>query len=68
MESCRCEVLNVLSGRVAQDYLRGHLAAGRTDGLGRQVHRCPVTELEWVADRSPGGYADDVLVLRRVLR
>lgn len=68
METCRCDVLNVLSGPVAQDYLRGHLAADRTDGMGRQVHRCPRTEVEWVADRSPDGYADDTLVLRRVLR
>jgi len=68
METCRCEVLNVLSGPVAQDYLTGHLAADRTDGLGRQVHTCPYTEVEWVADRSPEGYADEVLVLRRVLR
>lgn len=68
MESCRCELLNVLSGAAAQDYLRGHLAAERTDGLGRQVHRCPRTEVEWVADRGPDGYAEDVLVLRRVLR
>ncbi|MEX2503427.1 MAG: hypothetical protein WD378_01175 [Egicoccus sp.] len=68
METCRCDVLNVLSGPVAQDYLKGHLDADRTDGMGRQVHRCPHTDVEWVADRSPDGYADEVLVLRRVLR
>lgn len=68
MEPCRCDVLNVLSGAAAQDYLRGHLAVEGTDGLGRQVHRCPGTGVEWVADRGPDGYADDALVLRRVPR
>lgn len=68
METCRCDVINVLSGPVAQDYLAGHLATDRTDGLGRQVHRCPHTGVEWVVDRSPDGYAEDVLVLRRVPR
>ena len=68
METCRCDVLNVLSGPAAQDYLTGHLTVDRTDGMGRQVHRCPTTGVEWVADRSPDGYAEDTLVLRRVLR
>jgi len=68
METCRCEVLNVLSGPLAQDYARGHLEGTRVDGLGRQVHRCPHTGIEWSEDRNPDGYADDAMVLRRVLR
>ncbi|MFA9431525.1 hypothetical protein [Egicoccus sp. AB-alg2] len=68
MESCRCDVLNVLSGPLAQDYVRGHLEGARVDGLGRQVHRCARTGIEWTEDRNPDGYAENVLVLRRVLR
>jgi hypothetical protein len=65
---CRCTVLNNLSGAVAVDYLRGHLDRLRTDGLGRTVHRCPETGVEWTEERSAGGYGDEILVLRRQLR
>jgi hypothetical protein len=68
MGPCRCEVLNVLSGEVAREYLSGHLFASRTDGMGRTVHRCPDTDLEWAEERSPSGYGDEVLVLRRSRR
>lgn len=68
MQTCRCNVLNVLSGEVAQDYVRGHLEAVRVDGVGRPVHRCPQTEVEWAEDKSPDGYAEDTIVLRRVPR
>jgi len=68
MIDCRCEVLNVLSGAVAHDYVRTHLERARVDGLGRSVHRCDESGIEWTEERSTTGYADDVLVLRRLQR
>lgn len=64
VETCRCRVLNVMSGEVARDYARTHLQRHRVDGMGRTVHRCPTTEIEWVEERRLGGYGDDVQVLR----
>jgi hypothetical protein len=66
MVPCRCEVLNVMSGAVARDYSRIHLEQVRTDGMGRPVHRCQETGIEWTEERSSTGYADDVTVLRRL--
>jgi hypothetical protein len=63
--ACRCAVLNVMSGEVAREYLRTHLAPERTDGMGRVIQRCEVSGVEWVEERRPGGYGDEVLVLRR---
>jgi len=63
---CRCKVLNVLSGDVARDYLRTHLESLRVDGMGRTIHHCSETDIEWSEEREPSGYADDVTVLRRV--
>jgi hypothetical protein len=65
MVTCRCDVLNVLSGDAARDYLAAHLIRLGTDGMGQTVHRCSVTSIEWIEERTPGGYADDVTVLRR---
>lgn len=65
---CRCEVLNNLSGDLAAEYARNHLDRSRVDGLGRAVHRCPSTGVDWTEERSTTGYGDDVLVLRRILR
>jgi hypothetical protein len=65
---CRCAVLNNLSGAVASDYVRRHLDRTRTDGLGRVVHRCPDTGVDWTEEHSASGYGEDVLVLRRNLR
>lgn len=65
---CRCEVLNNLAGAVARDYTRKHLDQLRVDGLGRTVHRCPDTGVDWTEERSASGYGDDVIVLRRVAR
>jgi hypothetical protein len=65
---CRCEVLNVMSGEVARDYLRTHLDRERIDGMGRAVHRCSTSGVEWVEERSGTGYGDDVTVLRRLSR
>jgi hypothetical protein len=58
-------VLNGLSGDVARVYLSKHLQQLRIDGMGRSIHRCPDTDIEWAEEREPGGYGDDVTVLRR---
>ena len=68
MGTCRCDVLNVLSGELARDYLDVHLQHVRTDGMGRTVHRCEASEVEWVEEHRPSGYDDDVMMLRRVQR
>jgi hypothetical protein len=68
MGTCRCEVLNVMSGDVARDYTRVHLREVRKDGMGRRVHLCDEAGVEWIEEREPGGYADDVTVLRRLTR
>ncbi len=65
MVACRCAVLNGLSGAVARDYVATHLERRRIDGMGRQVHACPDSEVEWTEERQPEGYGEDVLVLRR---
>jgi hypothetical protein len=66
--ACRCEVLNVMSGEVAREYLRVHLQDQRTDGMGRTVHQCVETGIEWLEEKRPSGYGDEGLVLRRVQR
>jgi hypothetical protein len=66
MIACRCEVLNVMSGDVARDYVRVHLQQTRTDGIGRPVHRCDQTEVEWVEEDSGSGYGQGVMLLRRL--
>ena len=68
MATCRCDALNVMSGEVARDYLRGHLDRARTDGLGRTVHRCDESDIEWLEERDATGYGDDTTVLRRLQR
>jgi len=65
MSDCRCPVINVLSGAIARDYVDSHLQPDRRDGLGRLVLRCPDLGHRWVEERSPGGYGQDVTVLRR---
>ncbi|MFP4635612.1 MAG: hypothetical protein ACLFRD_07120 [Nitriliruptoraceae bacterium] len=55
-----------MSGDVAVEYLQGHLHKERTDGVGRTVHRCSETDVEWIEERSQTGYGSDVTVLRRV--
>lgn len=62
---CRCAVLNNLSGAVAREYAHKHLDRVRTDGMGRRVHRCPDTAVEWTEEHRIEGYGDDVVVLRR---
>jgi hypothetical protein len=65
MGTCRCEVLNVMSGAVATDYTRLHLDQVRTTGNGRMLYRCPDTGISWTEDRKAEGYGDEVVVLRR---
>jgi hypothetical protein len=65
MGTCRCEVLNVLSGDVARDYLRTHLQHLRVDGMGRNVHSCPDSDILWTEETEQTGYAENALVLRR---
>jgi len=66
MGTCRCAILNVLSGALARDLLDKHLREVRTDGMGRTVHLCEDSEIEWLEERRLGGYDDDVTVLRRL--
>lgn len=68
MVDCRCEMLNVMSGDVARDYAGVHLQPARVDGMGRNVLRCPTTDLEWVeeTDSEAGSYAANAVVLRRL--
>lgn len=68
MVTCRCTVLNLMSGEVATSYLRTHLEHTRTDGMGRNVHTCAQTGTAWLEERELRGYGDDVVVLRRLLR
>ena len=62
---CRCAVLNNLSGAVATEYTRKHLDRLRTDGMGRTVHGCPDTGVEWTEEQRAEGYGENVVVLRR---
>lgn len=68
MTRCQCAVLNVLSGALAAEYVASHLDQDRTDGMGRNVHRCAQTDVTWVEERQPSGYGEAVTVLRRLDR
>lgn len=65
IDNCRCQVLNVLSGALAVDYLNGHLGAKDADS-NRRVHVCPSTGVQWIEDRSAPTYASSIRVLRRL--
>ncbi len=66
MGTCRCAILNGLSGALARDLLDKHLREVRTDGMGRTVYLCEDSEVEWLEERQRVGYDDDVSVLRRL--
>jgi hypothetical protein len=66
--TCRCEVLNVMSGAVATDYARTHLDTVRSTGNGRVVYRCPETDIGWTQERAVHGIDDQTIVLRRDVR
>jgi hypothetical protein len=63
--TCRCRILNVLSGNLAEEYLRTHLG-GDDAGTNRRVHLCKETGVQWVEDRSAPQYASASRVLRRL--
>ena len=52
----------------AKELLARHLAHSRVDGMGRPVHRCEDTGIEWIEERHSNGYAGETIVLRRVAR
>jgi hypothetical protein len=66
--TCRCEVLNVMSGAVATDYVRTHLDPVRSTGNGRVVYQCPETRISWTQERAAHGVDDRTVVLRRDVR
>lgn len=68
MGTCRCEILNVLSGALARDLIEQHLREARTDGMGRTIYLCEDSGVEWLEEHQRGGYDDDVTVLRRLAR
>ena len=68
MVTCRCDVLNVMSGAVATDYARHHLDQVRSTGNGRVVYRCPETGITWSQERAPYGVDADAIMLRRDTR
>jgi hypothetical protein len=68
MATCRCDILNVLSGALARDLMSKHLRPVRTDSLGRAIYLCEDSEVEWLEEHERAGYDDDVTVLRRVAR
>lgn len=63
--TCRCQVLNTLSGDAASDYARTHLDEVRSDGQGRTYYRCPDTGVGWAEERAPGAYTGEARRLRR---
>ena len=68
MGTCRCDILNVLSGALARELLDRHLREVGTDGMGRTIYLCDDSEVEWVEEHRRGGYDDDATVLRRAQR
>ena len=66
MVTCRCEVLNSLSGQAAADYAQQHLDVTRETPGRTTTYRCPDTGLSWVSERLPTGYGDDTRRLRRL--
>lgn len=63
--SCRCNVLNVLSGALATEYLFGHLGGDNAESS-KRVHTCPHTGVQWIEDRSAPQYSSTSRVLRRL--
>lgn len=65
--TCRCEVLNTMSGDAARDYTTRHLDEVRSD-QGVTYYRCPATGVSWVEERAPGSYTGEARRLRRLER
>lgn len=68
MVTCRCEVLNNLTGDAAVDYARHHLDVTREDAGRVTTYRCPDTGVTWVEERLSTGYDDSTRRLRRMGR
>lgn len=64
--TCRCSVLNNLTGEQAADYARHHLDVTRADTGRVTTYRCPETGIEWVEERAPTAYDDSTRRLRRM--
>lgn len=68
MVTCRCEVLNVMTGDAAKDYARQHLDETRSDGQGRTYFRCSESGVGWVSEHPRGPFSGEALQLRRTDR
>lgn len=68
MVTCRCEVLNNLTGDAAVDYARHHLDVTREDAGRVITYRCPDTGVTWVEEHLSTGYDDSTRRLRRMGR
>lgn len=66
--TCRCEVLNTMSGDAARDYANGHLDEVRSSQQGVTYYRCPQTSVEWIEEPASGAHAGSALRLRRLER
>jgi hypothetical protein len=66
--TCRCEVLNVMTGEAAEDYADEHLEETRSDGQGRVYYRCSTTGIGWVRETPHGPVTGDSTQLRRTDR
>ena len=64
--TCRCEVLNNLTGEQASEYARHHLDVTRADTGRVTTYRCPDTGINWVEERAPTAYDDQTRRLRRL--
>lgn len=66
MIPCRCDVLNTISGKAADDYVRQHLDVVREDARGGQHLTCPEANVSFVLERTDGVYGgDEQIRLRR---
>ena len=66
MVTCRCAVLNNLTGEQAAEYARHHLEVTRADTGRTTTYRCVETGIEWVEERAPTAYDDQTRRLRRM--
>lgn len=66
--TCRCEVLNNLTGDAAVEYARRHLDKTRSEPQGRVHYRCVETGIGWIEEPAPNGYGDSQRRLRRASR
>lgn len=63
--TCRCTVLNTMTGDAARDYIRTHLDQVRSDGHGTNYYRCPETGIGWAEEQAPSASPSDARRLRR---